>query len=178
MTETRAHYGDFRSNHNQPKLVLSDRPDMRLAKLGLVAAIAIVFLVLAIAIVLTFTLPLTGMERLLPLSLAGVVIMAVLGLPLIWYVSLVKATYTLTTDYIESKQPCIIKEIRTIPLTYVRDVTYSQNPLQLIFGISTITVSPTNGDAVVLMNIRDGERKREVIWNLVLSKSPGAQGPP
>jgi hypothetical protein len=40
-----------------------------------------------------------------------------------------------------------------------------------IFGVSSITVSPTNGNKIVFSNVRDGEQTREAIWNLVLSKS-------
>ena len=61
---------------------------------------------------------------------------------------------------------------RRIPLSYVRDVTYDQNFLQAMFAVSSITVAPTNGDKIVLSNIRDGETTRESIWKVVLSRSP------
>jgi hypothetical protein len=53
----------------------------------------------------------------------------------------------------------------------MRDVTYDQNFLQAMFGVSSVIVSPTNGRKIVVSNVPDGERTREVIWNLVLSMS-------
>jgi hypothetical protein len=41
-----------------------------------------------------------------------------------------------------------------------------------MFGLSSIAVSPTNGDKIVLSSIRDGKKIRETIWKLVLSRSP------
>jgi uncharacterized membrane protein YdbT with pleckstrin-like domain len=88
------------------------------------------------------------------------------------YEALGNTVFVVTNDYIEEKGGLIWKTQRRIPLTYVRDVTYDQNFLQAMLGVSSVTVSPTNGDRIVLSNVREGERTREVIWNLVLSKSP------
>jgi hypothetical protein len=64
---------------------------------------------------------------------------------------------------------------RIAPWPYVRDVTYDQNFLQAMFGVSSVTVSPTNERKLVPSNVVDGERTRETIWNLVVSKAPDAQ---
>ena len=77
--------------------------------------------------------------------------------------------YTVTNEHIEEEYGVINKRLRRIPLTSVRDVTHTQNFLQAMFGVSSLTVSPTNGDRVVLSNIKDGKKTREVIWKLVAS---------
>jgi hypothetical protein len=59
-----------------------------------------------------------------------------------------------------------------VPLSYVRDVSYGQNFLQAMFGVSSVTISPTNGNKIVLSNLNDGSATREAIWKLVLSESP------
>jgi uncharacterized membrane protein YdbT with pleckstrin-like domain len=88
------------------------------------------------------------------------------------YEGLSKSVYRLTNEHIEEEYGIVYKRQRRIPLSYVRDVTYDQNFLQAMFGVSSITVSPTNGDKIVLSNIRDGESARERIWKHVLSRSP------
>lgn len=80
----------------------------------------------------------------------------------------------MTTEYIEARTGTIEKRVRRIPISYIRDVTLSQNFLQAPFGTYNITVAATNGDKVVLENVTDRERKQEVIWEIVLSKSPNA----
>jgi len=92
------------------------------------------------------------------------------------YEGLVKAVYSLTDHHIEEKYGIIHRRVRRIPLSYVRDVTYDQNFLRAMFGVSSITVSPTNGDKIVFSNVRDGEQTREIIWKLLLSKSPEIRG--
>ena len=87
-----------------------------------------------------------------------------------------KAVYSLTDHHIEEKYGIIHRRVRRIPLSYVRDVTYDQNFLRAMFGVSSITVSPTNGDKIVFSNVRDGEQTREIIWKLLLSKSPEIRG--
>ena len=91
---------------------------------------------------------------------------------LLLYEALSKAVYTVTNEHIEEEYGIIYKRLRRIPLSYVRDVTYDHNFLQAIFGVSSITVSPTNGDKTVLSNIPEGESTRERIWNLMLSRLP------
>lgn len=81
----------------------------------------------------------------------------------------------MTDEHIEEEYGIVYKRLRRIPLSYVRDVTYDQNFLQAMFGVSSITVSPTNGDKIVLSNVADGARTREAIWNLVVSKAPHGQ---
>ena len=87
------------------------------------------------------------------------------------YEALGNTVFVVTNDHIEEKGGLIWKTQHRIPLTYVRDVTYDQNFLQAMFGVSSVTVSPTNGRKIVLSNVPDGERTREIIWNLVLLKS-------
>lgn len=147
---------------------LTTRADMRIVKVSLIATV----LPLMVSIV-TYLSPLP-IERDLKLALA--VAIATIGLAgisflLVMYEGLAKAVYTVTDEHIEEEYGIVYKRLRRIPLSYVRDVTYDQNFLQAIFGVSSITVSPTNGDKIVLSNVSDGERTREVIWQLVLSKS-------
>ena len=152
------------------KALLIARPDMRIVKFSFLAPA----IVLAASVILYLS-PLR-IER--DLHLAGSILIATLGLGgvsflLVLYEALSKAAYALTDEYIEEEYGIIYKRLRRIPLSYVRDVTYDQNFLQAMFGVSSITVSPTNGDKIVLSNIRDGEIARERIWKLVLSRSPG-----
>ena len=102
-------------------------------------------------------------------------LIAVFILTLVYSVSshdeLAKAEYIVTPKYVESRTGIIEKRVRNIPLSYVRDVTLDQNFIQAIFGVSTITVSPTNGDRIVLRHIRDGQRKRETVANLIQSRA-------
>lgn len=91
------------------------------------------------------------------------------------YEGLSKAVYSLTDEHIEEEYGIIYTRVRRIPLSYVRDVTYDQNFLQAMFGISSITVTPTNGDKIVLSNVKEGKRTRDIIWKLVLSRSPKGQ---
>lgn len=151
------------------KALLTTRADMRIVKVSLIATV----LPLMVSIV-TYLSPLP-IERDLKLAIA--VAIATIGLAgisflLVMYEGLAKAVYTVTDEHIEEEYGIVYKRLRRIPLSYVRDVTYDQNFLQAIFGVSSITVSPTNGDKIVLSNIRDGEGARERIWNLVLSRSP------
>jgi uncharacterized membrane protein YdbT with pleckstrin-like domain len=84
-----------------------------------------------------------------------------------------RANYTVTTEHIEAQTGTFQKSVRLIPLSYIRDVTLSQNLFQSFFGTSDITVAATNGDRIVLENVTEGKRNQEIIWNLVLAKSPG-----
>jgi uncharacterized membrane protein YdbT with pleckstrin-like domain len=81
-----------------------------------------------------------------------------------------------TDEHIEEEYGIVYKRLRRIPLSYVREVTYDQNFLQAMFAVSSITVAPTNGDKIVLSNIQNGAATREVIWRLVLSRSPVGEG--
>jgi uncharacterized membrane protein YdbT with pleckstrin-like domain len=151
------------------KAVLTAQPDMRIVKLSFLAPV----LVLTASIV-AYVLPLAIDAD---YQLAGSVVIATIGVAgfsflLLMYEALSTAVYTVTNEHIEEEYGIIYKRLRRIPLSYVRDVTYDQGFLQAIFGVSSITVSPTNGDKIVLCNIRDGEGARERIWNLVLSRSP------
>jgi uncharacterized membrane protein YdbT with pleckstrin-like domain len=162
-------YNQIRGGHSG--IVLTDQPDLRLIKLGYIVPL----LLLATG----------GIALILPIDDGlkigtGYAIIMLLGGSLTFFISaharLRKASYTVTTDYIEAQIGTFEKVIRRIPLAYIRDVTQSQNFFQTFFGISDITVSATNGDSVVLENISDGRRKQEIIWELVVAKSPHASG--
>lgn len=101
----------------------------------------------------------------------AVLFVVILAYSVIMYEALGNTVFVVTNDHIEEKGGLIWKTQHRIPLTYVRDVTYDQNFLQAMFGVSSVTVSPTNGRKIVLSNVPDGERTREIIWNLVLLKS-------
>src|SRR5262249_4619971 len=85
---------------------------------------------------------------------------------------LARAVYTVTAEVIESESGIFGKKVRTIPISYVRDVTYGQNFIQSTLGLSDITVSATNGDKITFKDITDGNRKRDLISKLVLANSP------
>ena len=91
------------------------------------------------------------------------------------YDELSRAEYTVTSEYVESRTGIIEKRVRNIPLSYVRDVTLDQNFIQALVGVSTITVSTTNGDKIEIKNIVDGDRKRDLLSNLMLSKLASVQ---
>ena len=147
-------------------MLLTARPDLRILKVGFLTAALIV-----VAGVVVYLSPIDASLKVafLPFAVVFVVISAY---SVIMYEALGNTVFVVTNDYIEEKGGLIWKTQRRIPLTYVRDVTYDQNFLQAMLGVSSVTVSPTNGDRIVLSNVREGERTREVIWNLVLSKSP------
>lgn len=170
MASASINIGEYRIDSvGSGKALLTTRADMRIVKVSLIGTV----LPLMVSIV-TYLSPLP-IERDLKLALA--VVIASIGLAgisflLVMYEGLAKAVYTVTDEHIEEEYGIVYKRLRRIPLSYVRDVTYDQNFLQAMFGVSSITVSPTNCDKIVLSNIRDGESARERIWNLVLSRSP------
>ncbi len=154
------------------KPVLTDKPDLRLIKLGYSVP-----LILLAAGVLAILLPISDAAK---FSIGYAVVIALAG-TLTFFLSsharLRTASYTVTDEYIEAQTGTFEKTTRRIPLSYVRDVTHRQHFFQALFGISDIKVSATNGDSVVLENVREGRRKQEIIWDLVLAKSPGASRP-
>jgi hypothetical protein len=83
-----------------------------------------------------------------------------------------------TPEYVEEEGGIVWKRLRRIPLSYVRDVTFDENLIQTKLGTSTITVSATNGDKIVLDNVKCGREMQEVIWKRVLSMSPSPQREP
>jgi len=173
MASASINIGEYRSDSvGSDKALLTTRADMRIVKVSFIATV----LPLMVSIV-TYLSPLP-IKRDLKAALA--VAIATIGLAgisflLVMYEGLAKAVYTVTDEHIEEEYGIVYKRLRCIPLSYVRDVTYDQNFLQAIFGVSSITVSPTNGDKIVLSNIRGGESTRERIWKLVLSRSPAGK---
>jgi membrane protein YdbS with pleckstrin-like domain len=145
--------------------VLVDHPDKRMISVRYLAPA----LVLGIAAIVYF-LPLGGL-RVVFLPLTWLFAMA-LVYSLIMHEILARAVYTVTAEYVESESGIVGKKVRTIPISYVRDVTYGQNPIQSMLGLSDITVSAANGDKITFKDIADGNRKRDLISKLVLSKSP------
>jgi uncharacterized membrane protein YdbT with pleckstrin-like domain len=151
------------------KPVLTDQPDLRLIKLSYIVpsvllAAGVVILLLPISFGAKFSLGFA-----LVIALAGT-----LTFSLSAHGRLRTASYTVTEGYIEAQTGTFEKTTRRIPLSYIRDVTHRQDFFQRLFGVSDITVTATNGDSVVLENVCDGRRKQEIIWELVLDKSPGA----
>jgi membrane protein YdbS with pleckstrin-like domain len=126
-------------------------------------------LVLGIAAIV-YLLPI-GDLRVVFLPLTWLLAMA-LVYSLIMHEILARAVYTVTAEYVESESGIVGKKVRTIPISYVRDVTYGQNPIQSMLGLSDITVSATNGDKITFKDIADGNRKRDLISRFVLSKAP------
>ena len=150
------------------KAVLTTRPDMRIVKFSFPAPVLMLG-----AGVIAYLLP-PAIDRDIQVAgsffIAGVGLVGIISL-LALYEGLAKAVYKVTTEHIEEEYGIIYKRLRRIPLSYVRDVTYDQNFLQALFGVSSVTVAPTNGHKIVLSNIRDGEGTRETIWKLMLSRS-------
>ena len=176
MSETSTSYQEFmRDGARRSGVALIDQPDMRIAKFSFF----IPLIVLTVGIII-YLLPIAEETKYLGLiSFTGVFGVAAIGIPLGMYAALAKTVYTVSNEFIEYEGGFILhRSFRRIPLTYIRDVTYGQSFIQALFGLSTITVSATNGDKIRLEHVRDGKEKRELIWNLVLSKSPGAHCEP
>jgi len=149
-------------------VLLTARPDLRILKVGFLTAALI-----AVAGAVVYLSPLDAPVKVAFLPLA-VLLVVILAYSVIMYEALRNTVFVVTNDHIEEKGGVIWKTQHRIPLTYVRDVTYDQNFVQAMFGVCSVTVSPTNGNKIVLSNIESGERMRELIWKLVLSKSPSA----
>jgi uncharacterized membrane protein YdbT with pleckstrin-like domain len=166
MASTSINIGEFGSDPaGSEKALLTARPDIRFLKLSFLAP-AVVLVAGIIAYLLPLTIDrdfqLAGSAFMIGISLVGMACLLAL------YEGLAKAVYTVTNEHIEEEYGIIYKRLRRIPLSYVRDVTYDESFFQRIFGVSSITVSPTNGDKIVLTNIRNGEETRETIWKLML----------
>jgi uncharacterized membrane protein YdbT with pleckstrin-like domain len=150
-------------------VLLTTRPDLRILKVGFFAAALIA---VAGAVVYLLPIDISLKVAFLPLAVLFVVILA---LSVIMYEALGNTVFVVTNDHIEEKGGLIWKTQHRIPLTYVRDVTHDQSFLQAMFGVSSVTVTPTNGNKIVLSNIRDGEATRETLWRVVLAKSATVQ---
>ena len=159
--------GMSRSDRGNP--VMTDRPDMRPVKM-----LYLLPLTLLIAVTLVCLLSKDwGFTFMFGLYVGGMAIMTLL-VSGSYHEKLWKAEYIITPDYVEAQTGTLEKSVRRIPLSYIRDVTLTQNLVQARLGLHNITVVATNGDKVVLQNVTDGKRKHEVIWGLVLAKSPNA----
>ena len=150
------------------KAVLTARPDMRIVKLGFLAAALIAGIG---AVVYLSPLDDSVKAGFLPLAVLFIVTLAYSA---IVYEALRNAVFTVTTEYVQEQRGVFFRTQHRLPLAYVRDVTHSQSFLQALFRVSSVTVSPTNGNKIVLSNIGDGETTREAIWKLVLLSKPGA----
>ena len=149
-------------------VVLTTRPDMRIVKASLLLPAVILG-----AGIITYLLPLpidADFHLAGSLFVAGVGLVGVICV-LAFYEGFSKAVYRITNMHAEEEYGLVFKRFRRIPLSYVRDVTYGQNFVQAMFGVSSVTISPTNGNKIVLSNISDGQGTRETIWKLILSKS-------
>jgi len=170
MASTSINVGNFGINSaSSGNVLLTARPDLRILKVGFLAAALI-----AVAGAVVYLSPIDGSLKVAFLPLA-VLFVVILALSVIMYEALGNTVFVVTNEHIEEKGGLIWKAQHRIPLTYVRDVSYDQNFVQTMFGVSSVTVSPTNGNRIVFSNIRDGEETREFIWKLVLSSSPGAR---
>jgi uncharacterized membrane protein YdbT with pleckstrin-like domain len=166
MASTSINVGKFGiDSASSGNVVLTTRPDLRILKVGFLTAALI-----AVAGAIVYLSPIDASLKVAFLPLA-VLFVVIITYSVIMYEALANTVFVVTNDYIEEKGGLIWKTQHRIPLTYVRDVTYDQNFLQAMFGVSSVTVSPTNGNKIVLSNIADGEGTRESIWNLVVSKS-------
>lgn len=167
MSATSINVGKFSmDSRGDDNVLLTARPDMRLVKFGFLAAA----LIAAVASIVYLSPVFDGVKvALLPLIPLFVV---ALVYSVIMYETLGNAVFKVTNEHIEEEGGFIWKTQHRIPLGYVRDVTCDQNLFQSMFGVSSITVSPTNGHKIVLSNIKDPEVALEMIWKLVLSRSP------
>ncbi len=167
MSSASINVGEFSVNSvGSDRPLLTTRPDMRIVKVSLVATI-----LPPIAGIATYLSSLS-IDRDLKFALAvaiGIIGLAGISFLLVMYEGLANAVYRVTDECIEEEYGVIFKRLRRIPLSYVGDVTQTQNFLQAMFGVCSITVSPTNGDKIVLSNIREGESAQERIWKHVMS---------
>lgn len=149
--------------------ILTDHPDMRLVKLSYLLPLSLILIA-----VVSFILPISDAAK-IAIGFATFFIACVsLSIFIPYHDRLRKAIYTVTTEYIEAQTGTFEKRVRRVPLCYIRDVTHSQNFFQSLFRLSDVKVAATNGDSIVLENVFEGESKREIIWELVLAKSPNA----
>jgi membrane protein YdbS with pleckstrin-like domain len=170
MSATSINVGKFRIDlRGDDNVLLTARPDMRIVKLGFLSAA----LIAAVAGIVYLS-PISDGVKIAFLPLIGLFVVA-LVYSAIMYETLVNAVFRVTNECIEEEGGFIWKTQHRIPLSYVRDVTYDQSVLQKMLGVSSVTVSPTNGHKIVLSNIRYGRGTREMIWKLVMSKLPSPQ---
>lgn len=168
MSATSINAGNFKIDlTGGDNVLLTARPDMRIVKLGFLAAALI-----AVVAGVIYVSPISEGAKIAFLPLIGLFVVAFVYSG-IMYETLVNAVFRVTNEYIEEEGGFIWKTQHRIPLSYVRDVTYDQSFLQKMIGVSSVTVAPTNGNKIVLSNIRDGEQTRDVIWKLLLSRTPG-----
>jgi uncharacterized membrane protein YdbT with pleckstrin-like domain len=166
MASTSINVGKFGINSDIcGNVLLTTRPNLRILKVGFLGAALI-----AVAGAVVYLLPIDGSLKVAFLPLA-VLFVVILAYSVIMYEALGNTVFVVTNDYLEENGGLIWKTQHRIPLTYVRDVTYDQNFLQAMFGVSSITVSPTNGNKIVFSHIKDGSSTRDAIWRLVQSAS-------
>src|ERR1700740_867986 len=139
MASTSINVGKFGiDSASGSNVLLTARPDLRILKVGFLGAALI-----AVAGAIVYLLPIDVSLKVafLPMAVSFVVVLAY---SVIMYEALGNTVFVVTNDYIEERGGLIWKTQHRIPLTYVRDVTYDQNFLQAMFGVSSVTVSPTN----------------------------------
>lgn len=104
-------------------------------------------------------------------------VIAGLVLAVKYHLDLRFSEYVVTADTIEAQSGIFGKVMRRIPVAYVRDVTLDRSLLQSLFDTGTITVATTNGDKIVLSNVRGGRQKQEKLYELVMKYSPDVRRP-
>jgi membrane protein YdbS with pleckstrin-like domain len=163
-------FKDFKTDTTVTREALfTVRPDMGLIKMSFLVPVLVLFVG-----VVFYLLPLPidrVLNDYLVLPFVAMVAVGTAVYPIGMYEALSKAVFTVTDQYVEEEVGTIWKRSRRIPLRYVRDVKCDQNVIQAIFGVADITISTTNGNKIVLNNIRCVEGYREALWKLVLSKT-------
>ena len=138
---------------------------MRIAFVGFAVAALI-----AIAGIIVYLLPISSSLKATFLPL-GVLFIVIIAYSAIMCEALANAVFTVTKDHVEERGGVIWKTQLRIPLSYVRDVSYNQSFLQSLFGVSSVTVSTTNGNKIVLSNIPNGETVLDTINKLVILRT-------
>jgi uncharacterized membrane protein YdbT with pleckstrin-like domain len=156
-----------RSGPDNSEVVFTDSPNLRLFNLLYLIPLS------AIAIGVTaYFLPIPGGVK-VGVGAAAIYLGLIVPAQFFYYqLKLRRALYTVTTSYVESQTGILNRANRRIPLNQINDVTANQNFFQSLAGTHSITVTTSNGDSVVLESVTEGQRKQEIIWELVRGESP------
>jgi uncharacterized membrane protein YdbT with pleckstrin-like domain len=150
------------NGHSTPQLLYEGRPDAR----GAINFYLAVIPLFAIASILYLLRSYTDDPGFMP---AAFLICSIVALILAISQTLVfKAThYTVTAEYIEIQTGLMTRVNRRIPASFIRDVTVTNNFTQQWLGLGNVNVSASNGDSIILAEIRDPEAIKDLIWSLM-----------